>query len=483
MLRERAQLITHLSMAIDALFEVVSFFLAHWILNRYLVGMYFDIFGKIYVINQRVFAGQDLWMLCVVILPFSVIFFRHYGAYQSSRMRRFGMVMSGYFSGLMALLILLVLMHDLFPQLEISRLLLVIFLGLTGLLITVKEKIVFFVMHHIRGMGFNFRNVLIVGSGPRALEVLDAMEEHPEWGLRLAGFVDPDPQRVGEEIRGHAVVGSVNDLARILDENVIDEVVIAMPRSWFQATEQVIRTCETSGIRAHLRFDLFNPRIAKPMFHDLFGFKLLSFETTSTHEMQLLLKRAFDIVFSSILLVLLSPVFLIVILLVKTTSPGPVFFSQERMGLNGRRFLMYKFRSMYVDAEDRLHELMDRNEMTGPVFKIADDPRITPVGRFLRKYSIDELPQLFNVLRGEMSLVGPRPPICREVVEYQRWQRRRLSMRPGITCIWQVSGRNDINFEEWMELDLQYIDNWSFWVDLKLLFKTIPAVLAGKGAH
>jgi len=171
------------------------------------------------------------------------------------------------------------------------------------------------------------------------------------------------------------------------------------------------------------------------------------------------------------------------LLLIKWTLPGPVLFNQVRMGLNGRKFNMYKFRSMHQDAENRLGALKSSNEMSGPVFKIANDPRVTPVGRFIRKFSIDELPQLFNVLKGDMSLVGPRPPVYKEVLEYQRWQRRRLSMRPGITCIWQVSGRNDIGFEEWMELDLQYIDNWSFWLDLKLLFKTIPAVLIGKGAH
>ena len=171
------------------------------------------------------------------------------------------------------------------------------------------------------------------------------------------------------------------------------------------------------------------------------------------------------------------------LLLIKWTLPGPVLFNQVRMGLNGRKFNMYKFRSMHQDAENRLGALKSSNEMSGPVFKIANDPRVTPVGRFIRKFSIDELPQLFNVLKGDMSLVGPRPPIYKEVLEYQRWQRRRLSMRPGITCIWQVSGRNDIGFEEWMKLDLQYIDNWSFWLDLKLLFKTIPAVLIGKGAH
>ncbi|NOY52986.1 MAG: sugar transferase [Deltaproteobacteria bacterium] len=482
MLRERARMVTRISVITDVIIELVAFYLAHWVRNTFLIGLAWEVMGKVYVVHERELASQDLWLL-VMIIPFSLYLFRHYGAYESARLKSFGMVMSGYLSGILAMLIFLVLMHDVFVQLRISRLLSVLFLGFTALLIAIKEQVLFFAMHHFRGMGFNFRNVLIVGSGPRAMEVVDALKEHPEWGLRLVGFVDPDPNRVGKEYGGHVVVGSVDDLPQTLDENVVDEVIIAMPRSWFQLVEKVLRTCETSGIRAHLRFDLFNPKIAKPVFHDLFGFHLLSFETTSMHDIQLLVKRGFDVGASLILILLFAPLMIAVALLVKLTSPGPVFFKQERMGLNGRRFMMYKFRSMYVDAEERLTELEDQNEMTGPVFKISDDPRVTPVGRFIRKFSIDELPQLFNVFKGEMSLVGPRPPVYREVVEYQRWQRRRLSMRPGITCIWQVSGRNDIDFEEWMELDLEYIDNWSFWLDLKLLFKTIPAVLAGKGAH
>ncbi len=470
-------------MVADGVILFVAFWLAHYIRNTYLIDTAWDFFGKIYVVQERADLAGDLWLLVLVIIPFSILLFRQYGAYKAVRMRTFAMVMSGYFSGLLAMLILLVLVHDVFHQLEVSRLLSVMFLTVAGILILIKESIIFLIMTRIRGLGFNFRNVLIIGSGPLAFEVVDAMNEHPEWGLRVAGFVDPDPVRVGEEFKGHTVVGSVDELPRILDENVIDEVIIAMPRSWFQLIEKVLRTCETSGIRAHLRFDMFNPKIAKPVFNTLFGFHLLSFETTSAHDVQLMLKRFFDIVGSTILIVIFSPLLIVVGLIVKLTSPGSIFFKQERMGLNGRRFLMYKFRSMYSDAEQRLDELKDMNEMTGPVFKIANDPRVTPIGSFIRKYSIDELPQLFNVLKGEMSLVGPRPPVYREVVEYQRWQRRRLSMRPGITCIWQVSGRNDIDFEQWMELDLKYIDNWSFWLDLKLLFKTIPAVIAGKGAH
>ncbi len=482
MLRERASLITRVSVGTDIIIELFAFWLAHWVRNTFMIGLAWEVLGKVYVVSERELASNDLWLL-VMIIPFSIYLFRHYGAYESARLKSFGMVMSGYLSGLLAMLIFLVLMHDVFAQLNISRLLSVLFLGFTALFLLIKEQILFFVMHHIRGMGFNFRNVLVVGSGPRALEVVDALKEHPEWGLHIVGFVDPDPKRVGETFGDHVVVGSVDDLSQTLDENVVDEVIIAMPRSWFQLVEKVLRTCETSGIRAHLRFDLFNPKIAKPVFHDLFGFHLLSFETTSMHDIQLIAKRWFDVIVSLMLIIIFSPLMIVVALLVKLTSPGPVFFKQERMGLNGRRFMMYKFRSMYVDAEDRLAELKNQNEMTGPVFKIANDPRVTIIGRFIRKFSLDELPQLFNVLSGEMSLVGPRPPVYREVVEYQRWQRRRLSMRPGITCIWQVSGRNEIGFEEWMELDLQYIDNWSFWLDLKLLFKTIPAVLAGKGAH
>jgi len=180
---------------------------------------------------------------------------------------------------------------------------------------------------------------------------------------------------------------------------------------------------------------------------------------------------------------LLSPLFLFVTLLIKLTSSGPIFFKQKRIGLNGREFVLYKFRTMYKDAEKQQKMLEALNEMDGPVFKIRKDPRITPVGKFLRKFSIDELPQLFNVFIGHMSLIGPRPPLPNEVIQYETWQRRRLSMRPGITCLWQISGRNEIDFEEWMRLDLEYLDNWSLWVDIKILVKTIPVVLFGSGAY
>jgi exopolysaccharide biosynthesis polyprenyl glycosylphosphotransferase len=223
--------------------------------------------------------------------------------------------------------------------------------------------------------------------------------------------------------------------------------------------------------------------IAKVSVDEIESVPLLTFTTIPTNEAALAVKRLSDIVISAGALILLSPLMLVAAAVIKLTSPGSVFFVQKRSGLNGRIFDFYKFRSMYRDADQRKDELRARNEMDGPVFKIKSDPRITPAGRFIRKSSIDELPQLWNVFKGDMAIVGPRPPVPAEVEKYERWQRRRLSMKPGITCIWQVSGRNMIKFNDWIRLDLAYIDNWSLWLDLKILIKTVPAVLTGKGAY
>jgi exopolysaccharide biosynthesis polyprenyl glycosylphosphotransferase len=229
--------------------------------------------------------------------------------------------------------------------------------------------------------------------------------------------------------------------------------------------------------------DLFNVPFLRRDIGSLFGYPLVHFEQTVDHLEWTIFKRLFDVIVSSLALVMFMPVFLIVGVVIKGTSPGPVFFRQTRCGLNGRRFTLYKFRTMVVDADARLQELMASNEMSGPAFKMNNDPRLTPVGHILRRYSLDELPQLWNVLRGDMSLVGPRPPLDREVAQYENWHRRRLSMRPGLTCLWQVSGRNTISqFDEWMRLDLNYIENWSFWLDLKILLKTVPVVVSGAGA-
>ena len=228
--------------------------------------------------------------------------------------------------------------------------------------------------------------------------------------------------------------------------------------------------------------NFFPHSIARIELHELEGFPLLSFSTTPTNEALLFIRRIMDIVLTVILAPFMLAVMAAAALLIKVTSPGPVLFKQERCGLNGRVFTMYKLRSMIDNAEQLRCELEALNEMDGPVFKSSRDPRVTPVGKFIRRFSIDEFPQIYNVLRGDMSLVGPRPPLPQEVAKYARWQKRRLSMKPGITCLWQISGRNKVSFEDWMKLDLTYIDNWSLLLDLKILLKTVPVVLLGRGA-
>ncbi|MEE9181764.1 MAG: sugar transferase [candidate division NC10 bacterium] len=338
------------------------------------------------------------------------------------------------------------------------------------------------ILRSMRRRGYNYRNLLVVGTGRRAEEFAELIESHPEWGLRIQGYLDREAVRLGHQVNGHRVVGLVEDLPQILDRQVIDEVVFIIPRSWLNSIEDAVRACEEQGVKTSIALDLYDLAVARPLLSELEGVPMLTYSTTPFPEGKLALKRAIDLIGSALLLVVLSPLLLIIAVAIKLTSSGPVFFRQIRVGLNGRRFSLLKFRSMVADAEQRLHEVAHLNEMNGPVFKARRDPRVTLVGRFLRKTSLDELPQLINVLRGEMSLVGPRPLPTSEVANFERWQMRRLSVRPGLTCLWQVNGRNKIDFEKWMNLDLQYIDNWSLGLDLKILGKTVPAVLFGTGA-
>jgi exopolysaccharide biosynthesis polyprenyl glycosylphosphotransferase len=308
------------------------------------------------------------------------------------------------------------------------------------------------------------RHVAVIGDEESATSFARMMENHAEWGLFPIG--------VFPEAEARAV----------LERGGIDDMIFVVDRKRLDSCEEVFLRCEEQGVTVRVVLNLFPHSIARIGFHELDGYPLLTFSTTPTNEFLLLVRRVLDITLSLILLVPCSVVILIGAFAIKLTSPGPALFRQSRCGLHGRPFTMYKLRSMIDDAEQRRVELEAINEMDGPVFKSSRDPRVTNVGRILRRFSIDEFPQLFNVVKGEMSLVGPRPPLPAEVERYKRWQRRRLSMKPGITCLWQISGRNQIGFDEWMRLDLNYIDNWSLLLDLKILLKTIPVVLLGRGA-
>jgi exopolysaccharide biosynthesis polyprenyl glycosylphosphotransferase len=309
------------------------------------------------------------------------------------------------------------------------------------------------------------RHVAVVGAGGAALDFARKIEEHRDWGLKLVGVFKP------------------HEMRHVLERGGIDELIVVTDNEPLGNFRDTFLLCEELGVTARVVLNFFPHSFARMELQSFSGSPLLSFSTTPSNEALLLVRRIMDIVIVCIFGIPVLVVVAISAIAIKLTSPGPAFFKQERCGLNGRPFIMYKLRSMVDNAEQSRVELEALNEMDGPVFKLSRDPRRTPVGKFIRKFSIDEFPQLYNVLRGDMSLVGPRPPLPQEVARYERWQRRRLSMKPGITCLWQISGRNEVSFQDWMKLDLTYIDNWSLLLDLKILLKTVPVVLLGRGAR
>jgi exopolysaccharide biosynthesis polyprenyl glycosylphosphotransferase len=327
------------------------------------------------------------------------------------------------------------------------------------------------------------RRVLVVGSGPRAHRLYHDLTDDRRSGIEVVGFVDTNDQILHPEIRARWL-GTLDDLEGILMRNVVDEVVIALPvRSCYERIQSTIRLCEREGIESNYLANVFESRLSKPQHCETGGCAPLVRHRVAAEDGRLVIKRAFDIVAASVGMMVLVPLFVVVALAIKLTSPGPVFFAQKRYGHHKRLFSMYKFRTMVSDAETLQFAVEALNEAGGPIFKIKNDPRVTRIGALLRRTSIDELPQLFNVLRGEMSLVGPRPMSTRDVRRFEEsWLMRRFSVRPGITGLWQVSGRSELTFDDWIALDLQYIDNWSLWLDLRILIQTIPAVLRGSGA-
>jgi exopolysaccharide biosynthesis polyprenyl glycosylphosphotransferase len=348
-----------------------------------------------------------------------------------------------------------------------------------------SRLVIRFGLHQVRKHGRNLRNIVIVGTGPRASQFAKIVESKPELGYKILGFIDQPWAGLEEFHRnGHKVIADFAGLEELLRTHVVDEVVIALPiRTLHMQAAQIAAACEVQGITFRVFSDLFDLRIASARADDMLGELLITHHTGMTEGWRTDAKRLFDIVVSSALLLLLIPLLVVIAAGVKLSGPGPVLFAQSRVGLGKRRFKMYKFRTMDADAEQRISQLKHLNEVSGPVFKLRDDPRITPFGKCLRKCSLDELPQLINVIKGEMSLVGPRPLPLRDYEGFnQDWQRRRFSVRPGLTCLWQIAGRSTIPFETWMQLDLEYIDGWSLWLDMQILLRTIPAVLKGFGA-
>jgi exopolysaccharide biosynthesis polyprenyl glycosylphosphotransferase len=328
------------------------------------------------------------------------------------------------------------------------------------------------------------RYYLIVGTGSAAASVAHLIEKHRDHGDRVVGFLRETEGRQLEEegLRLRYPCWELSELPRMLEEHIVDEVLLAVSKPELEKMEDLFLACEEQGVKTRVLVDFFPHLRSEITLDRLEHLPLLTFSRAPENEYLLFFKRAFDLGLAVLLLLVTAPLMALIALLVRLTSPGPVIYRQWRCGLNGRTFQLYKFRSMYHDAERDQGLLSHLNEADGPVFKIARDPRVTPLGRFLRKTSLDELPQLLNILKGDMSFVGPRPPLPEEVARYERWQRRRLRMKPGLTCLWALEGRSELSFARWMKLDMDYIDHWSLGLDFKILLRTIPRVLTGRGA-
>lgn len=455
---------------LDTLSVIVIFLFAFHVRPYLLVGEKMDLLSHLFLVP--------------LLLAFVTGFVSFYGGYKSPHQSTLP-IYAWSLCRAMALTVGAVLVILFFMRIQnVSRLVIVIF-SATEFLVLVGIR--YFVIQYYRESirkGWNILHVLIIGSRDRAKELTRALRKQSMWGIEIIGYLDPDPRVVGGNVDGIPIIGSVGDITKCLKSNVIDEVIIAIPRSLLTDVEPLVEACEEEGIPLRFMADVFNVQVARVSLTQAGNIPLLTLEPVAQDEDQLFFKRIFDITLVLLGMPFALPIMAVTAILIKLDSPGPIFFVQQRVGLRKHLFPMFKFRSMYRDAEERLKEIEHLNEAEGPIFKMTRDPRVTRVGRFIRKTSIDELPQLFNVLRGEMSLVGPRPMSIRDVDLFDKGiQRKRFSVKPGITCLWQISGRSNLPFSKWLDLDLQYIENWSFVLDLKILLRTPVAVWKSDGAR
>lgn len=477
MLKKRSKLILRAHKLLDICLTVAAFITAYFIKLRLLPAPFSGL---------SIDPNYYIVLLMIIIIWF--MSFSMFDLYASYRKHNFARIFWNVIKAVSTGMLVLTLCMYVFKMTDVSRIMLGIFFLLNIGFLGLAKGVVYRMLQRYRKQGFNFRNILIIGSRQRAVDVIDAIGDRLDAGYKVLGCLEVDQNDIGKKVKnGIRIIGTIDYLKKMLWERVVDELIFAMPLKKIENADEYIAIAEEIGVGVRIIPDwqihklMYKPKIASIQFEKFLGLSTLAITTTSRKTAELLIKSAFDYVAGAIGFVLALPLFLVTSISIKITSKGPIFFKQERSGLNGRRFQLYKFRTMVKNAEALKETVKTQNEMTGPVFKVTNDPRITPVGKILRKISLDELPQIINVLKGEMSLVGPRPPIPDEVEEYSFWQRRRLSMKPGITCIWQVNGRNEIDFEEWIRMDLKYIDNWSLWLDFKLLLKTIPVVLMATG--
>ncbi len=473
MISERARLVTVAYVIADAVATAAAFAGAYLIRER-LTSLAAP-FGPL-------FPFTDYLPLLALVIPLWLVVFHASGMYGSRAARTLRTEISRLARALTIAALLLFGIIFAAKLDYVSRPVILLFLFLNAISIEAFRGVV-------RGLVLDstIRRRIVVAGGYRAVQKVAAtVDDHRDWGLDVIALAT-DGSWTDDPSLGHRVLGTYDDIPRaVANGEIIDEVLIAPASDRtddLRRIESVLLHLEQLGIVTRLVVNFLPTRLPHLNFDEFGGLSLLTMGTKPRDEVLLFVRRIVDVVVSALLLVALSPLFALIALAIKWSSPGVVLFRQIRCGLHGRPFVFLKFRTMREDAEALKPALAEFNEMDGPVFKMTNDPRIVNrLGHFLRRTSLDELPQLWNILRGDMSFVGPRPAVLDEVREYEPWQRRRLSMPPGLTCLWQISGRSDLTFAEWMRLDLEYIDNWSLWLDLKIALKTIPAVLLGRGA-
>ena len=497
MVRDRFLFLRQIAILSDCLMLCVAFLLVSWLRTHFLSALFVQnliqgpvldwIVDTLYDGNFTVPPESEIYFdvhinLMILSVGLWLLCLKYQGAYDMGRFtslstESFTVLKAALYATSILFAIGFIFRFGFFP-----RTIVVGFPLVSILFLKLEKALLWYVVKLLHQKGYGRKKLLIVGTGQKAEEVIEAAKQHQEMGFDVVGVVGEDRAMVGSYINRVKILGAFKDILEVLHKNEIDEVVFAVPVGQLENIKGALTLCEQEGVHTHIISDFFRTMTAKIRAETLYGLPTLSFSTVPNKEWQFFVKRIFDVLVASILLVLLTPVLLVIAVGIKLTSDGPILYHWRVVGLNKKNFVSYKFRTMVTNADALKMQLMELNEMEGPAFKMREDPRITGIGKWLRKFSLDELPQLFSVLKGDMSLVGPRPPLVTEIDKFDSWQRRKLSVKPGMTCLWQVRGRNQISdFDDWVRLDLEYIDEWSFWLDIKILLKTALVVVRGDG--
>ena len=459
----------------DILLINVAFLIAYWL--RYEL----QLFRSVDPANN---VPYSVYLPMVAVMTVLLLVTnRREGAYEVRKGRSYFDDLYGLLNATTTAILIMVVVVFFYRRLFYSRIIFIYAGFLIMILLGLARLVRDLVLARFRAAGRGVDRVLIIGAGEVGRTVMRNLIAQPELGYRVVGFLDDDPLKSGADIGPIRALGALDVLPQAVADNDISQVIITLPWQYHRKVIGLVTEAKQAGVRARVVPDLFQLSLGGVDVEAINGIPLISVKGSALTGFNKALKRGVDVLIAGTILVLISPLWALVALAIKLDSPGPVLFRQERIGLHGQPFTLFKFRSMHADAEEQLEKLRARNEAAGPLFKMKDDPRRTLVGRFIRRTSLDELPQFVNVLRGEMSIVGPRPGLAIEVAQYQDWHRKRLAVLPGITGLWQVSGRSQLTFDEMVMLDIYYAENWSLGMDLRIMVRTVPQVLFGDGAY